>query len=172
MIPSVFKTINPFADRWKALDSAAIFCARFLPYLMMIFLFISAIISNRISLFLYPLLSGLFSRFVIGEAIYLVYKKDRPATIKGVNVLIPVPKTPSFPSGHASFFFGLSFMLFSRNVELAILFLACTCLVTISRVFSGVHWFKDILGGMLFGAISALVVYYLLLPWILSNLLF
>jgi len=169
---SIFRTINPFAGRWRALDFVAIFFARFLPYLMMVFLFGAAVWASRISLFLYPLLSGLFSRFVFGEATYIFYRKDRPATIDGSNVLIPVPRTPSFPSGHASFFFGLSFMLFSRSASLAVIFLICTCLVTISRVFSGVHWFKDILAGMIFGALSALIVYYLLLPWALSNLLF
>ena len=169
---SIFRTINPFAGKWKALDYIAIFFARFLPYIMMIFLLVSAILVDRMSLFLYPLLSGLFSRFVFGEATYLFYKKDRPAKTEGYNVLIPVPRTLSFPSGHATFFFGLSFMLFFRSIELGVLFLACTCIVTIARVFSGVHWFKDILAGMIFGALSALIVHYLVIPWALSNLLF
>lgn len=162
MVFSVFKNINQFAGKSKVLDAFAVFCARILPYLMVTFLAIFYIFTKNIFVFIYALLSGLFARFAINEAIYLFYKEKRPAQLKGARVLIPVPRYPSFPSGHASFFFGISFLLLLYNVPLAIIFILCSCLMGIARVFCGVHWPRDILAGIFVGFISALSIYYLL----------
>jgi len=162
MVSSVFKNINRFAGKYKLLDACAIFCARYLIYLMILFLFACAGYSHSKGLFVYPLLSGFCAAFVFDKIIYFFYKEKRPATLKSTNVLIPVPKNPSFPSRHASILFGISFYLFFYNTPLAIFFVIVSCLVGISRVFCGVHWFRDILGGLLAGFLSAAMVYYLL----------
>ena len=114
-------------------------------------------------MFIYPFFSGLFAAFVITKIIYLFYKEERPAELRSAKVLIPVPKNPSFPSRHAALLFGTSFYLFFYSVPLAILFVVCSCLVGVARVFCGVHWFRDILGGILSGAFSAIIIYYLLI---------
>jgi undecaprenyl-diphosphatase len=159
---SIFKNINHFAKRWKAIDVLAIFCARLLPYLMVIFLFFYSIYTADIYLFLYAILSGLFARFIINELVHLFYRRQRPAYIEQTKILIPVPKNYSFPSGHSSFFFGVSFFLLFYNIYLAITFLLLSFLVGTARVFCGVHWFRDILGGVFAGLVSAIIVYYLL----------
>jgi len=159
---SVFKNINRFAGKSKLLDVFEIFCARQLIYLMVLSLFVSAIIFHSRGMFAYSLLSGLCAAFVFDKIIYFFYKEQRPAELRGTNVLIPVPKNPSFPSRHASLAFGISFYLFFYNFPLAIIFIVCSCLVGIARVFCGVHWFRDILGGVVSGFISSLVIYYLI----------
>jgi len=159
---SVFKNINQFAGKSEALDAFAIFCARYLAYLTTVFLFVAAYVSKNPYLFVAPILSGLISRFLITQTIYFVYKRPRPAKLESTKVLIPVPKAPSFPSGHASFFFGISFMVIFISIPLGIFFLACSCLIGVARVFCGVHWFKDILAGAFAGFISALITYGLL----------
>jgi len=115
--------------------------------------------SRNVRLFL---LSGLCAAFVFGKIVQFFYKEQRPAEFKGTNVLISVPKNPSFPSRHASLAFGISFYLFFYSTPLAIIFIACSCLVGIARVFCGVHWFRDILGGVVSGFISSLAIYYLI----------
>lgn len=159
---SVFKNINRFAGRNRALDLFEIFCAKQLIYLMVLGLFVSAIYFHSRGIFAYPLLSGLSAAFVFDKIVYFFYKEKRPAEMNGANVLIPVPKNPSFPSRHTSLVFGISFYLFFYNTPLAIVFIICSCLVGIARVFCGVHWFRDILGGIVSGIISSLTIYYLI----------
>jgi undecaprenyl-diphosphatase len=160
---SIFKDLNYFAKRWRWLDLLAIFCARFLPYLMVVFMLVFSLYRNDIRLFFYAVLSGVFARFVVNELVHLVYKRQRPPRVVEAKVLIPLPRNYSFPSGHASFFFGLSFLLFFFEKELAIIFIILTCVVTVSRVFCGVHWFRDILAGALAGLVSSIFIYYLTL---------
>jgi len=160
---SVFKDINRFAGKWKWLDSLAIFCARYLIYLMVVFLFFIGVIQNSLRLFIYCLISGLFSVFVINKIIYFFYKEHRPAELRSSKVLIPVPGNPSFPSSHASFVFGFSFLLSFYNLKLGIIFLICSLFVGLARVFCGVHWFRDIVGGIFAGLLSGTIIYYLLI---------
>lgn len=154
---SVFKNINRFVGKSKLLDGFAIFCARFLPYLLVLYLFLYSVGIANYHLFFGAILSGLFSRFVINELVHLFYKQKRPAELQGTKVLIPVPRNLSFPSGHSSFFFGISFFLIFSNPPLFVLFIILSFLIGTARVFCGVHWFRDVLGGFVAGLLSALV---------------
>lgn len=158
---SVFKNINKFAGKSKLLDAFAIFCARYLLYLMIICLFFIAVTIHSRGIFFYPLLSGLSAAFVINTIVYTFYKKHRPAELKSTKTLIGVPENPSFPSRHAAFVFGVSFYLFVYYPQLAAIFFICSCFVGLARVFCGVHWFSDILGGVVSGLISAIIIYNL-----------
>jgi undecaprenyl-diphosphatase len=159
---SVFKNINRFANKSKLLDGFAIFCARYLIYVLLFFLFLFAFFTGNWQIFVYPFLSGLFAAFVLDKIIYFFYKEHRPAELKNSIILIPVPKNPSFPSRHASLAFGISFCLLFYNFPLAIIFLILSCFIGVARVFCGVHWFHDILAGVFVGFISALTFYGLL----------
>lgn len=160
----LFSIINGFAGKRKWLDVLAIFFAQYLGYILVIFLFVFAFVSKNIIIFISPILFGLFSRFVINEAIYFFYKRKRPPALTPANVLINIPKHLSFPSGHASFFFALSFTLLAFNANLGIIFLVLSFLISFFRIFSGVHWPSDILAGIAAGGAT-----YLLFIWILFS---
>lgn len=159
---SIFRNINHLAGKSKILDVFAIFCARYLLYLMLAYLLFLAFISQNWGVFFYPFLSGLVSAFVIDKIIYIFYKEPRPAEFRNTHTLIPIPKNPSFPSRHASVTFGVSFYLFFYSTPLALGFLICSCFVGIARVFCGVHWPRDILAGAFIGLLSALIVHSLI----------
>jgi undecaprenyl-diphosphatase len=164
--------LNLFVGKNRLLDGLIIFAARWLPFVAGVALVAMAYYKNRASIFLFPLLAALVSRFIFAEAIYLFWKRKRPATFSETKVLIPVPSNPSFPSAHASFFFAAAFTLFYRDVYLAIIFLIIALIVSLARVAAGIHWFGDIVAGFVNGLISALVTYYFIIPWILHNLFY
>lgn len=161
-----FNLINRYTKKQAWLYYAGIFFAKYLIYLMLAVLLLFAVIKKDIFLFLYPILSGLFARFLINEPIYFFYKRKRPCEVLNIESLIKKPKHPSFPSGHASFLFGISFMLFYYNFVLAIVFIVLSGLVVSARVFCRVHWFSDILAGVVAGGFSAVVINYLVKLWI------
>jgi len=158
---SVFKNINRFAGKSKWLDGLAIFFARTLAYLLVLFLAAVSFYEKNLYLFLVPVLAGIVAR-LLNEIVHLFYKKERPAHLANANVLIPIPKNYSFPSGHASFFFGISFMLIFYSIPLAVIFIVCSCFIGGARVFCGVHWFRDILAGAFVGVASSFIIYGLL----------
>jgi undecaprenyl-diphosphatase len=160
---SIFKNINYLAGKSKLLDWFAVFCAKYLLYVMIMVLFLSAVELHSRGIFFYSLLAGLVAAFCVNTIIYIFYKKRRPAELKSAKVLIAVPQNPSFPSRHAALAFGMSFYVFFYSIPLAIVFIICSCLIGISRVFCGVHWFSDILGGVISGLLSTIIIYYLYL---------
>ena len=158
----LFNWINNFAKKYKWLDFLGIFFARHLPFLMIIFLAGFAFLSQNFGIVFYPLALGLFSRFIVNEAVYFFYKRKRPAYLDEAKVIIPVQKHPSFPSGHASFFFAISFSLLFLNIFLGFIFVVCFALNGIARIFCGIHWPTDILAGAAAGSISSILMYFLI----------
>ena len=72
-----------------------------------------------------------------------------------VNLILNKIDQPAFPSGHAAFFFALSTVVYFYNKKAGIGFFVASFLISISRVFGGVHWPTDILAGVLVGIFSA-----------------
>lgn len=84
----------------------------------------------------------------------------RPISLPGWSELLPVSsgwedKGGSFASDHAALAFGLvaGVFLISRWLGV-VLALYVTLFVCFPRLYLGVHWLSDILGGMVFGVVS------------------
>jgi len=156
----IFQQINNLALKNLYLDEVAIFCASFLGYILIGVLFILLIknFKKYYKIATQAFISGIFARFIIVEIIRFIWDRPRPFISNSVNLLINHSSSASFPSGHAAFFFALSTLIYFYNKKTGILFLIVSFLISISRVFCGIHWPADILAGALVGILSALII--------------
>jgi undecaprenyl-diphosphatase len=86
--------------------------------------------------------------------------RPRPCNVlEGVHLLIPCTQAFAFPSGHATNMFGVATLFsgfFTRGWPF---FMGIAALVSYSRIYVGVHYPLDCLGGGVLGAGLALLFY-------------
>lgn len=89
-----------------------------------------------------------------------IVDRDRPFDELDLDVLMSIPTTSSFPSGHtASAFAGaVSLLMIDRRWGIAAL--AYAALVALSRVYVCAHWPTDVMAGAVLGAAMAAIVFY------------
>jgi undecaprenyl-diphosphatase len=109
------------------------------------------------------LLAEVISGFLIGDALKWLLDRDRPSNLPGVRVMENL-HAHSFPSGHTTTSFALAFMLFllipgSRGRKLGWVALVWASFVGWSRIYRGVHWPSDVLGGLFVGMVGAAIAY-------------
>ena len=178
-----FNWINGLAGKWGFLDFVGVFWAKYFEYFLLFSLIIFLLLYpvklsrkagyrfalqigfNRVNFKKYwrmvaeALVAAIFVRFALVEIIRRVWFRPRPFINNHVNLLIPYNSyEPTFPSGHASFYFALSTIIYGYNKKAGILFYIASFLISISRVFVGVHWPSDILAGAVLGIIMGLIL--------------
>ncbi len=89
--------------------------------------------------------------------------RPRPVDVRAV---IPTPNFPSFPSGHAAAAFAVAavLMLSYRRWRVWLPTLIGASLIALSRVYLGVHYLSDILGGAVVGLGAGAACYGLFAP--------
>ena len=78
------------------------------------------------------------------------------------KTLVPLPHDASFPSGHAATSFAAATMLSFGFPRFAPFLYVLAAAVAFSRVYVGVHYPLDVLGGALLGALVAIALRLLL----------
>ncbi len=156
----LFKLINSYAGTNAYLDIFMIFSAQFLVFIVpiyMLYLFFNKKTEDR-GLAIFLLFSTVLS-LAVSMLISSLYYHPRPFAMGIGTVLISHPSDSSFPSDHTTvvFAFSLPFLYFKRYRE-AIIFIILSALVGFARIFCGVHFPLDIIGGFL----VALVISYAL----------
>jgi undecaprenyl-diphosphatase len=156
----IFQIINDFAGKNIYLDSLGIFFAKYLGYVLgvILLLFLIKNLKKYWGVLVRAFGAAILARFGIVELIRFLWERPRPFIENNVNLLLKHSATSSFPSGHAAFFFGLSTVIYFYNKKAGILFLIASFLISISRVFCGIHWPSDIVVGALVGIFSGWLV--------------
>jgi undecaprenyl-diphosphatase len=78
--------------------------------------------------------------------------------VEGVRLLIRQSRSFSFPSSHASNMAAMAVLFSVKYPRYKIAFIALAALVAYSRIYVGVHYPADILGGALLGTFCAAIV--------------
>ncbi len=159
----LFRLINDWAGRFSWLDLTGIFLAKYAAFilcgvLILIFLFGKQAYAKR--MVIVATVSGLLARFGVVTLIRLFYQRLRPIPVDAVHRLV-VNTDWAFPSGHTSFFFALSAAVTFYNKKLGFWFFVASFLMGVARIFIGVHWPTDILGGILVGVVCAEIVQFI-----------
>ncbi len=154
----IFQLINNFAGRFIGLDAIAIFFAAFFQYVLVMGLVIfmlarkdAAMRFKNFKITAYFFTTAIISRFFFGEILKKIIARPRPFELHSVTQILPYDAGLSFPSGHMSFFFALSIVVFFYNKKAGIILFAGSFLMGLARIFVGIHYPLDILGGMILG---------------------
>lgn len=102
---------------------------------------------------------GLVVGLVLGVWVFKnIVARPRPFMFnETVDLLISVPKDYSFPSGHTIASFVSVFVLFKTEKWMGWAALPMAVLIAFSRMYLGVHFPTDIIGGILFAYLSFVI---------------
>lgn len=163
---SAFYLFNQFTNQSLVVDSWIIFFADHLAYILVAVFILIAILSKvtkaeKMKIGLGGLLSVIIGRVFFVESIRFFYNHPRPfVTLSNVRQLFPETGY-SFPSGHATIFFGLSAVVYCFNKKAGVAFFILSAIMGIARIMAGVHYPFDILGGAILGTLVGFSSYRL-----------
>ena len=104
-------------------------------------------------------LAILLSATLTDRVIKPLVHRPRPfTTSQDAGVLGPVPEDASFPSGHSANAFAGALVLVAETGAMPAVWFGLAAAIAFSRVYVGVHYPLDVIGGALVGLLSAAVV--------------
>ena len=163
----VFEKINGIANVSKILDFVGIFFADYFLYILGIILVVLFIWKRNRLMVISAAISVILSRLIITEIIRYFYHYPRPyVVLEAAKKLIAENQDyASFPSGHAAIFFAIAMAIYFFNKKLGIVFFVGAVLIGLARIFVGIHWPSDVLGGAIIGIISGIIINKLIIKF-------
>jgi len=162
----LFNLINNLAGKNLVLDKTMIFIASYLIFIIPVFLiylwFKKSKKDENKKKALFILFSVLIS-LAIAWVINSIYFHPRPFMIGlGKELIQHAPET-SFPSGHATAMFAVTFPLFFlKEYKKGIVFFILSLSVGIARIFCGIHFPFDIIGSFFVSLAGTIIIFILM----------
>ncbi len=171
----IFDAINSLAGQWKILDLFGIFCAKYLIFV------IAGIVAGwwlglhktktspawplegkrKWLAFGHLSLSVLLS-ILLNYILGFIKFRTRPFFAHSDTTRLVNPLSEkSFPSDHTAVALAAALAVFFYHKKLGILLMFLALLVGVARIYTGVHYPLDVLGGIVVGIVSALGVWFL-----------
>lgn len=148
----LFLRINALVGKRPWLDTVMYFCARWLLYVLGVAALVVIMIQTSPWWpFSFMVLGSLlFTGYLLSLALGILWPHPRPATeLPQVKTLVHTLGTwKSFPSDHTLFSFLIAFFILFIYPVVGSIFLLAAALVGSARVYVGVHYPRDILGGL------------------------
>ncbi|WP_439022519.1 undecaprenyl-diphosphatase [Bacillus thuringiensis] len=158
----IFRAINDLGKQYSSLNSAMVFLAEYMVYILGLIIIAYWFTGSRKSRML--IIQAMVA-FVIAEVIgkiagefHLNYQPF--AVLPHVNKLVDHTVDNSFPSDHTILFFSICFSFWLVRNKTRWLWLILAFCVAISRIWVGVHYPFDVAVGALIGCISAVFSYW------------
>lgn len=153
--------INGFAGHSAILDAVMLFFAKISVYLMVLAVALrwfwrGGRAHNRHVAISCGLAAA--AGLAVNQLILMGFDRIRPYDLGVTKLIVDKSADPSFPSDHATLAFAIAFMLLLKKDRFARLFLALAALVAVSRVYAGIHYMGDVVGGLAIGGLAALAV--------------
>jgi undecaprenyl-diphosphatase len=160
---ATFHAINRLAGHSSIVDDAMKFAAQYAIYALVLVVVASWFIrtgsgaDRRIAV--YTAVAAAAVALVIALVIQHVYVHQRPFVLrKDVHLLLHHSADASFPSEHTTAGFALATGMLLYRARIGVLLIALAALTGFSRVFVGIHYPADVLGGAAIGAGVALAL--------------
>lgn len=160
---TVFYFLNGGAGYYQELDTLMLFVTNYIPYSMVLlvagYMFwwyhhSSHILSSTVERMIQSIefAVSLAATWFIGSCIKVLVAYPRPfMTLPQSILLVPDQGGYSFPSMHTALVFAVAVTVMVHHRRLGILLILLALLVGVSRIYIGVHYPIDVLGGIVLG---------------------
>ncbi len=159
----VLLLVNGWAGKDSVLDGLMIFCAKYLIYLVFASVAVCVIywVLKRDWKSLIYFFMTLVATYVLLRIATLLNFDHRPFMDHHLTQLVSHAPGKSFPSDHTTVTAGIGFgLLFvTQFKKLGIVILLAACVIGFARIFVGVHYPLDIIGGLATGLVGGAVTY-------------
>ncbi|EJQ51234.1 hypothetical protein IEQ_02174 [Bacillus cereus BAG6X1-2] len=159
----IFRAINDLGKQYSFLNSAMVFLAEYMVYILGLIIIAYWFTGSRKSrMMVIQAMVAFVIAEVIGKIAGKFHLNYQPfAVLPHVNKLVDHTVDNSFPSDHTILFFSICFSFWLVRNKTRWLWLILAFCVAISRIWVGVHYPFDVAIGALIGCVSAVFSYWL-----------
>lgn len=155
---SLFFLVFGLNGQFWGIDNLMIFGAKYLIYLTILLVFVLGLKAGlREKKALLLIFLAIPIAILLIKAIHIFFYEPRPYVFFHFSPLIDNNADASFPSRHASIASVVAFSYLYFKSKWAPVFLFLLTWVGVSRVYVGVHYPLDIVGGIIVGVVSLII---------------